>query len=135
MQVYSYCMNTKTSQGRKINPSRLRRNARRLRHFLERKLSSGNTSVSGFIQQCCSSNSMNCQHGSDRTSRLRLLISRISYVLCVDFVIKEGQPSLELDLASDNHVWTPVQVKKPKSLSDEPAEHQTDDIPSCIRTI
>ena len=50
-------------------------------------------------------------------------------VLCVDFAIKEGQPALDLELANGNHVWTPIQVKKPKSLSDESVEPHTDDIP------
>ena len=33
-----------------------------------------------------------------------------------------------LELANGNHMWTPVQVKKPKSLSDEPFEPHADNI-------
>ena len=48
---------------------------------------------------------------------------------CVDFAINEGQPSLDLELANGNHVRTPVQVMKPKSLSDGSVEPHADDIP------
>ena len=49
-------------------------------------------------------------------------------MLCVDFAIKDRQPTLDLEVANSNHVWTPVQVKKPKSLSDEPVEPHVEDI-------
>ena len=49
-------------------------------------------------------------------------------MLYVDFAIKDEQPPLDLEFANGNHVWTPVQVKKPKSLSDEPVEPHADDI-------
>ena len=49
-------------------------------------------------------------------------------MLCVDFAIKDELPPLDLELANGNHVWIPEQVKKPKSLSDEPVEPHADDI-------
>ena len=50
-------------------------------------------------------------------------------MFCVDFVIKEGQPALDLEVANGSHVWTPVQVMKPNVLSDELVEPHAVDIP------
>ena len=49
---------------------------------------------------------------------------------CVsDFVIREGEPSLPLELNNGDHMWTPVHVRQFKRLTDVPAEPVSQAIP------
>ena len=49
---------------------------------------------------------------------------------CVsDLVIREGEPSLPLELNNGDHMWTPVHVRQFKRLMDVPAEPVSQAIP------
>ena len=118
---------------RRNNPSRLRRNARRLQYFLDRKASqSGNEPpqpvVTATVLPSNTTQETANEEQVEQTEADDLKGFIEKNVLCVDFAIKDGQPTLDLELANGSHMWTPVQVKKPKSLSDEPVEPHADDI-------
>ena len=51
------------------------------------------------------------------------------YVHVASYVIREGEPSLHLELNNGDHTWTPVHVRQFKRLTDVPAEPVSQDIP------
>ena len=90
-------------RSRRNNPSRLRRNARSLQHFLDRKSSSGNNPQPALTDSVVSGQWTEwCAEADDLKDFIEKDVS------CVDFAINEGQPSLDLELANGNHVRTPV---------------------------
>ena len=90
-----------------------------MRHFLDRRSSSGNKPKHALanLSSSVAQGTANVDQTKAEADDLKDFIEKD--VLCVDFAIK-GQPALDSKLTNGNHVWTPVQVKKPKSLSDEP---------------
>ena len=114
---------------RRNNHSRLRRNARRLQYFLDRKSSSGNKPLADLPNSSVAPGTANIhQIEHAEADYLKDFIEKD--VFCVDFAIKEGQPALDLEVTNGNHMWTSVQAMKPNVLLDELVEpHGAVDIP------
>ena len=97
---------------KRISPSRARRNARRLQAFLNRKKQDLLQSVDSHVSQREFEHADNLVVASATDDKdLKSYIDK--EVSCVDFLIDNGEPGLELELNSGEYVWAPVCVKKP----------------------
>ena len=116
----------KPRKRRRNNPSRIRRNARRLRSFLDSRFSSGSRSKPEVPKL---TDSTTLDEGTIEDKGLKQFLEE--NVGCVsDFVIREGEPSLHLELNNGDHMWTPVHVRQFKRLMDVPAKPVSQDIPA-----
>ena len=95
---------------KRISPSRVRRNARRLQAFLKKQ--DLLQSVDSHVSQREFEHADNLVVASATDDKdLKSYIDK--EVSCVDFLIDNGEPGLELELNSGEYVWAPVCVKKP----------------------